>query len=247
MQSTWRGDNALAGTFYGISESGWMTSDVFAEWFERFCKLVTERPLLLILDGHLTHVSILVIEKAVEEDVTILKLPPHATDVLQPLDVSCFGPLKRLWEQSLNSLINEFGVKEPIRKGRFVNKLGEVWHKGLSPENIIAGFKWTGIFPVDRTKYQPHRFDPRLLKWYDSWLAPGKPANLQEELATSITTPRKFKEVSATTAREFYTGVIKQSTTLPIPSIIIDANNNGSQMYLQKLRRTGTNSLSCSR
>ena len=81
MQSTWRGSNALPGTLYGISENGWMTSEVFSEWFHQFCDLVTERPLLLILDGHLTHVSIPVIMKGMEEDVTILKLPPHVTDV----------------------------------------------------------------------------------------------------------------------------------------------------------------------
>ena len=111
MQSTWRGNNALPGTFYGISDSGWMTTDVFAEWFNKSCELIVERPLLLILDGHLTHVSIAVIEQALKENITIVKLPPHVTDLLQPLDVSCFGPLKRLWEKMLNSWINEFGCK----------------------------------------------------------------------------------------------------------------------------------------
>ena len=47
------------------------------------------------------HVSIQVIEKAIDEDVNILKLPPHVTDKLQPLDVACFGPLKRAWEKPL--------------------------------------------------------------------------------------------------------------------------------------------------
>ena len=71
-----------------------MTMEMFAEWFKTFVALVTERPLLLIFHGHLTHVSVNVIEKAIEENITIVKLPPHVTDKLQPLDVSCFGPLK---------------------------------------------------------------------------------------------------------------------------------------------------------
>lgn len=33
LQTTWRGDRALPGTFYGIYETGWMTTVVFAEWF----------------------------------------------------------------------------------------------------------------------------------------------------------------------------------------------------------------------
>ena len=164
MQSTWRSDKALPNTWYGISDNGWMTSDVFGEWFNNFCEFVTERPLLLILDGHVTHVAIEYLLKAQEEGIHILKLPPHVTDLLQPLDVSCFGPLKRCWEEALNKWINEFGVKEPIRKARFVEKLCEFWHKGLSPENVIAGFSCTGIYPIDSTKYPCHHLDARLVK-----------------------------------------------------------------------------------
>ena len=72
LQSTWRCDKALPGMFYGVSENGWMTTGVFAEWFNKFVALVTERPLLLIFDRHLTHVSIKVIEKAIKENITIL-------------------------------------------------------------------------------------------------------------------------------------------------------------------------------
>ena len=56
-----------------------MTTEVFAQWFNKFVALVTERPLLLIFHGHLTHVSVNVIEKAIEENITIVKLPPHVT------------------------------------------------------------------------------------------------------------------------------------------------------------------------
>ena len=90
------------GLLYGKSESGWMTSEVFFEWFQAFCENVTQRPLLLLLDGFLSHVSIEVIELAIKENVIILKFPAHVTDVLQPLDVSCFVPLKKKWSALLN-------------------------------------------------------------------------------------------------------------------------------------------------
>ena len=141
-----------------------MTTDVFAEWFDQFSALITERPLLLIFDGHLTHISVPVIEKAIQENITILKLPPHVTDKLQPLDVACFGPLKRMWEKSLNAWINEWGPKEPMKKAAFVNQLSDIWHKGLSPANAKAGFKATGIYPVDSGKFPKDRLDKRLVK-----------------------------------------------------------------------------------
>ena len=81
LQSTWRGNNALPNTFYGVSENGWITSQIFAEWFDKFTTTVTQRPLLLVFDGHLSHVSIPVIEKAIAEDITILKFPPHVTNL----------------------------------------------------------------------------------------------------------------------------------------------------------------------
>ena len=119
MQS-WHSEQDMPGTMYGVSESGWMTSDVFAEWFDHFCRHVTDRPLLLIFDGHLSHVSTAVILKAMKEDIVIVKLPPHSTDTLQPLDVSCFSPLKGRWEKVLNDWCAAFGGQRPLRKSDFV-------------------------------------------------------------------------------------------------------------------------------
>ena len=83
---TWRGQAPLPNTMYGISPNGWMDTIIFCEWFTKFCAQVTERPLLLIYDGHLSHVSIKLIEEAIKEDITLLKLPPHITDKIQPLN-----------------------------------------------------------------------------------------------------------------------------------------------------------------
>ena len=64
LQSTWRGNKTLPKTFYGISEKGWMTTGIFADWFKQFVKEVKERPLLIIWDGHMTHVSIDLVKEA---------------------------------------------------------------------------------------------------------------------------------------------------------------------------------------
>lgn len=177
FQSTWKGDKALPETYYGISENGWMTSDVFYDWFKLFAKRVTKRPLLLIFDGHLTHTSLSVIELAIEEGIVIVKLPPHATDKLQPLDVACFSALKKKWSSVLVAWNSEWGASKPITKSVFVNKISEVWHEGLSPDNVKAGFEATGICPLDRSKYPENRLDPRLLKQYNDWIATGKPSH----------------------------------------------------------------------
>ena len=76
FQSTWRGKAAWPNTMYGISENGWMTIQIFYGWFVEFCKLVTKGPALLIYDGHLSHVSLSLIKKTIEENIIIVKFPP---------------------------------------------------------------------------------------------------------------------------------------------------------------------------
>ena len=60
--------------------------------------MVKGRPLLLLFYGHMTHVALLVIEKTMKERVIIVNFPSHVTNVLQSLDVTCFGPPKRRWK-----------------------------------------------------------------------------------------------------------------------------------------------------
>ena len=76
-----------------------------------------------MFDGHLTHISAPAIENALEQNVIILKFPPHVTDVLKPLEVACFGPLKREWKRRLHKRISEYRIKQPLTKSEFVNEL----------------------------------------------------------------------------------------------------------------------------
>lgn len=68
--------------------SGWMQSEIFVEWFKHFIKYskpTAEERVLLILDGHATHINNLeVMMLAKENNVDILVLPPHCTHCLQP-------------------------------------------------------------------------------------------------------------------------------------------------------------------
>ena len=129
-----------------------METATFKEWFFKFCTQVTDWPLLLLYDGHLTHVSIDVVEKAMAERIIIIKFPPHVTDVLQPLDVSCFGPLKREWDRLLHQRISTIGLKEPLRKPEFVNQISRIWHLGMKRENAISGFETTGMYLLNWLK-----------------------------------------------------------------------------------------------
>ena len=118
------GDEAYPGTCYFANESGWMTGDVFCQWFRtKFLPEVTERPAILIYDGHLSHISPELIEVAMEANVAILKLPPHTSHILQPLDVSVFRGLKSTWD----GILAQWSKKNPgkkLPKSTFADHLG---------------------------------------------------------------------------------------------------------------------------
>ena len=68
---------------YGISESGWMETEQFQEWFEMvFVKYTQsiEGPKLLLLDGHASHFSIKVTEIAVQTTFIF-----YACPLIQPI------------------------------------------------------------------------------------------------------------------------------------------------------------------
>ena len=171
-----RAENALPNTYYGVSAKGWMTSAIMLDWFSNFIEHVTERPLLLLFDGHLTHFSIDVIKKAMDNDIILMKLPPHVTDVMQPLDVGMFSPLKKAWENLLNKNITILGEETSLNKSTFVSMLCSIWRDCMTANNAISGFRATGIYPCDPLKYPTDRFDKRLMLEFNDWVNAGRPA-----------------------------------------------------------------------
>ena len=96
----------VPGTLYGMSPNGWMDQELFCDWFFKhfLTHAVSERPLLLLLDGHSSHYTLDLVKAAAEKDVIIFCLPPHTTADSQPLDTSCVGPLKTYWFEICRSI-----------------------------------------------------------------------------------------------------------------------------------------------
>ena len=57
---------AVANTLFVTSENGWIETNLFQQWFHFFLysNIPPSRPVLLIMDGHSSHVSIDVIQPA---------------------------------------------------------------------------------------------------------------------------------------------------------------------------------------
>jgi hypothetical protein len=167
LHSTWHGHSAVPGTTYAKSESGWMTAEIFNSWFINFCNQVKQRPLLLLFDGHKTHLSLDFIHLARNANVSVIKLPSHTTNHLQPLDSSCFRPLKLAWDERLVQHQRENGFTA-LSKRQFVDLLSDVWPKALKTSTVQSGFRETGIFPLNAHAFPRKLFSPAMLKVYEN-------------------------------------------------------------------------------
>ncbi len=102
-------EGEVAGTMYGLSDNGWITSELFNLWFVHHFlpHAPASRPLLLLLDRHSSHYTPSFIKKAAEEQIIIFCLPAHTSHATQPLDKGPFSPLKRAWREVCSKYIHD--------------------------------------------------------------------------------------------------------------------------------------------
>jgi hypothetical protein len=108
-------DNTAA----AVTENGWMDKNTCVGWFQHFIKNApTSRPQLIILDGSSTHVSSELGRLGQSNKIDILMFPPNLTHIMQPLDLSVFGPLKTYMKEEINKsnkiVINKFNKKDNL-------------------------------------------------------------------------------------------------------------------------------------
>lgn len=144
-----------SGSDGAANQSGWINSEIFVKWLDHFImfsKASLEKQVLLILDNHDSHVSIPAIEKARENGIVLLTLPPHTSHKLQPLDRSVYGPLKKFYNSGCDSwLMRNPGQRITIYE--VAELAGQAYNRAMTPENITSGFRTTGIFPFDRYRF----------------------------------------------------------------------------------------------
>ena len=90
-----------------------MDSELFYVWMQKvfLVHAVHQRPVLLLVDGHASHLTLDLIDLARKKYVILFCLPPHTTHLLQPLDVAVFKSLKDQFYQSLQWRIQQGSPK----------------------------------------------------------------------------------------------------------------------------------------
>jgi hypothetical protein len=94
----------------GVSKNGWTTNELGLAWLQHFIQHTEARTVgshrLLIIDGHKSHKSLAFQDLCEESKIITICMPPHASHILQPLDVGCFAPLKQAYKKEIREQLN---------------------------------------------------------------------------------------------------------------------------------------------
>jgi hypothetical protein len=147
------------------SPTGWVNADLFWQfghiflmWLKRM-KLDLQ-PNLVVMDGHGAHSynhPFLILMQ--QHDISVLSLPPHSSHFLQPLDQIPFYLLKKRWKKNLRNY-NRRNAAKHMNKTQFFLPFAKTWRESMNPTNIIAGWKKSGLWPIDRNRVSQDVFAP---------------------------------------------------------------------------------------
>jgi hypothetical protein len=101
----------------------------------------------LIIDGHESHHSTEFELHRQQNNIITLCMPPHSSHLLQPLDVGCFGPLKRAYGRQVEDLMRMH--INHISKLEFLCAFREAFFASITERNIQGGFTGAGLVPFD--------------------------------------------------------------------------------------------------
>ncbi|XP_004207287.1 uncharacterized protein LOC101240724 isoform X1 [Hydra vulgaris] len=90
-------NNCPPGNVGAADKSGLSNEVIFLQFLEHFINNVRpsiEKPVLLLMDNHESHVNISVIELAKNSGIVLMTFHPHTTHKMQPLDVVFLDHLK---------------------------------------------------------------------------------------------------------------------------------------------------------
>ena len=133
-----------------VSSTGYLNDELALQWLLHYDKFTRNSALgpyrMLIFDGFGAHLMFDFISFCWDNNIIPVCLPPHATHLMQPLDVVCFQPYKHYHSEALNTNTRigrtEFGVTD------FLAELASVRSQTFKSRTICSAFRHTGLVPL---------------------------------------------------------------------------------------------------
>jgi hypothetical protein len=114
---------------------------------------------LLLIDGHISHLSYDFCEYAEKHKIIVLRLPPHTTHALQPCNVGVFAPLSIAWKKIVNRCSRDH---VPIQKQNFLALYHEARTMGITPRTVGHGWAAAGLYPRNNNAIPDSAYAPAI-------------------------------------------------------------------------------------
>jgi len=166
----------------GANPSGWMNEELFITYLKHFISYTRcnkEKKVLLILDNLEAHQTLAAIDLAKENGVILLTIPPKTSHKLQPLDVSCYKPFKTSYNRAMDNWMRSNPGKT-VTIYDIPELIAHAHLNGLTAQNIVSGFRSTGIFPLNQDVFSETEYAPSCVTNRDL------PVPLSAEIAPDI-------------------------------------------------------------
>lgn len=137
--SSWYEDNSIPKEWtIRPTPSGWTNNEAGLDFIKHFNKHTKDRISgvyrLLVLDGHESHHSRDFEDYCKEHKMIILYMPAHSSHILQPLDVACFGPLKRIYGALVEKMMRRSLTH--VNKEDFLPMFKDAFFATFGQENV---------------------------------------------------------------------------------------------------------------
>jgi hypothetical protein len=206
LYDTWCPRNVIRGAVYNRTESGWINEETFFDYLKSMFIPQTKhipRPILLIFDGHTSHLSLKTARLAMDNNIHLLCLPAHATHILQPLDVYTLKYVKAQWRSLLWDHSKKSADKK-LDKPAFIRLYAQLYNYALLPTHCSSAFGKAGIFP----------YDPRVIK-RDKFIKTSSSSTTSTGLSRSKSVDFDYHDNGTTTT----------TTTTPPSSVYTNRNS----------------------
>jgi hypothetical protein len=127
-------DGAFPNTLFKNSESGWINSELFVEWFNEMTR---------------------------ENGVCLLCLPAHTSHIFQPLDVGVFKSFKSNFNKSCSNYMKQ-NPGRVITTEILASMVGQAFPSSFTPVNILSGFRKTGIYLFNPSSVNDRQLAPSM-------------------------------------------------------------------------------------
>lgn len=224
-------DNLPPGSLVQKSKKGFMTHELFKDFLKHLARYKSQGTCLLIFDGAACHLDLSIVEVADSLDISLYCLPSNTTHELQPLDKAVYRSFEHHWDAEVLSFMEQNPGKK-LTKARFNIILSNVWSKSMTHNNIISGFRATGLFPLNPQAIPETAFAPSLLTEIP---APPVSDDVNKENKQHLVSP---KPLTATTSTSRMGEEIGQTPKRQTGTIYCSSDDDEDNVSLATIKRT---------